>query len=445
LAILSQFLMNQSIRRKIAIPSRQFPLVRSDVARTSPRRERRPRGENLIETRTRIRDRQSNTEKKQMTRNTFMQTFGANSLVRTLTLALAGLMLTGCGFTPPQPSPQPQPQPTPDPTPAPDAGTNGQQDAGTNGQPDAGTNALPDPQPAAQPRLFIANFAGFSVTSYADPATVNGNIAPDTNLQGAQTQLFQPIGLTVDNSGALSVANRAGASVTSYDDADTTNGNLAPDRNVQGAATQFVSPRDLEHQSETDLMYVLDDATRLIHVFDAASTSTFNGNLAPMRTINASATMAAPTGLSMGEGDELYVSDGAGFVYVFANASTLNGVVAPTRIITSASFGAPMDVFIDQSDNMLVADVAGNFIYTFNNAASLNGTVAPDFSLQVQGAAAIYSVVTDSNDTGFIADAGNAIFSYDGISTLNGTLAADRTIQGANTLLSTPIRVFLTE
>ena len=81
-----------------------------------------------------------------MTRNTLMPLIGAKSFVR---------------------------------TPAPDAGTNGQQDADTSG--------LPDPLPVAQPRLFIANFAGASVTSYADPATVNGNIPPETNLQAAHT------------------------------------------------------------------------------------------------------------------------------------------------------------------------------------------------------------------------------------------------------------------
>jgi len=375
-----------------------------------------------------------------MTRNTLKLSFGVNYLVRAFTLALATLTLTGCpGVVPPLPSPQPQPQPTPapTPTPAPDAGTNGQQNVDTNG--------APDPQPVAQPRLFIANYNGNNVTSYADPSTVNGNIAPDTNLFGGQTQLAQPFYLTVDNGGALSVANFAGARVTSYDDADTTNGNLAPDRNVQGMASQLVNPRSLAHQSATDLMYVLDSASRLIYVFADASTAAFNGNLAPIRTIDATAFLVNPQGIHMDDSDQLYVSDAAGTVFVFANASSLNGVIAPTRIITSAVFTTPIDVFIDQFDNMLVVDLTGGFVYTFNNASSRNGNVAPDFSLQVQGATALYAIAVDSQGAGYLANLGNSVFSYDGIATLNGLLAPDRTIQGDNTLLNTPVHVYISE
>mgnify|MGYP001472085549 CR=1 FL=1 len=94
--------------------------------------------------------------------------------------------------------------------------------------------------PAVTPQLFIANFTGNNVTSYLNPSTVNGNIAPDTNLAGANTQLASPSDIVVDTVSALLASNFTGLSITSYDNAVAANGNLTPSRNVQGANTQLI-------------------------------------------------------------------------------------------------------------------------------------------------------------------------------------------------------------
>jgi len=295
--------------------------------------------------------------------------------------------------------------------------------------------------------LFIANIAGNNVTSYQDPVTVNGNVAPDTNLQGAQTQLNGPSDMVVTGDKTLIVSNFTGKAITSYKNANATNGNLTPDGNVQGAATTLVGPTTLTINTGADLLFVADIATDQILVFAGASTTVFNGNLAPTRTI-ASAALNNPFGINFGANDVLYVANNGGKnVLVFDNASNKNGTVAPDRIINSASFAAAIlfDVFIDRNDTMFVVDAIG-FIYIFNNASTLNGTVAPDFTLKVTPAAFITAIAVDSNDTGYIVDrTANAVYSYDNISTLNGTLNPDRTIQGASTQLSGPIRVFLEE
>jgi hypothetical protein len=307
--------------------------------------------------------------------------------------------------------------------------------------------------PAALPDvLFIANFnpvTGNSVTSYQSPETVNGNIAPDTNLQGTQTQLTNPADIVVDAAGALLVTNFATNSITVYSNAISANGNFAPNRNVTGGATGLAGPVSLAVDTTNDLVFVANIApANNILVYANASTATFNGNLAPTRTIatTTSADINNIRGINLDGSDNLYVANfGAGNVLVFANASALNGDLTPTRIIGSPDFAgaAIWDVYVDSADRMYVVDQAGR-ILTFNNASTLNGTVSANFILTVSVAgAAPTAIAVGPNGTGYIVDTANdAIYSYDSIATLNGTLAPDRTIQGAQTQLDTPIRVY---
>lgn len=296
------------------------------------------------------------------------------------------------------------------------------------------------------PQLFIANFGpNNNITSYQDPATVNGNVPPDTNLQGAQTQLDMVSDIVVNNVGELIATNFGTPSITVYADAASANGNLEPDGNVQGAATELVQPTSLAINTAEDLLFVADQGSDDIYVYQDTASSTFNGNIAPIRIIS-STDLNNPTGINFGANDEIYVANnGNNNILVFANASNLNGDVAPTRIITSAAFTTVFDVYIDDDDNMVVVDPAA-IVYTFNNAASLNGNQDPDFTLTVPPAGNLTAVTVDTTGTGYLVDSGNdAIYAYDNITTRNGALNPDRTIQGANTQLDTPIRVFLVE
>ena len=294
--------------------------------------------------------------------------------------------------------------------------------------------------------MYIANFGGFNVTSYQDPSTVNGNIAPDTNLEGAQTQLDGPSDIVVTGNDTLIASNFNTDTVTSYANARESNGNLTPDGNVQGAATLLDDPTTLAVNMAEDLLFVANFGVNdEILVYTGASTSSLNGNLAPTRVIT-STDIQNPVGINFGADDDLYVVNSVlNNVVVIANASTTNGNVAATRIIDSASFVTPFDVFIDSNDTMYVVDFTG-FIYTFNGASTLNGTVAPDFTLEVPPAVQLTAIAVDSNGTGYIVDfAADAVYSYDNLATLNGALNPDRTIQGAQTQLDGPIRVFLDE
>jgi hypothetical protein len=314
---------------------------------------------------------------------------------------------------------------------------------------DAG-GAPPPPPPPPAPVLLIANFIGNNVVGYdiSDPQNINGNIAPDANLQGGQTQLNAPSDIVVDAGGSLLASNFNTPSVTGYPNAvdlSGINGNVAPTRNVQGAATQLFQPTSLAVNTQNDLLFVANIGDDFIRVYADASTNAFNGNLAPIRSIS-SVNMNNPFGINFGANDDLYVANNAlNNVAVFAGASNLNGNVAATRILTNAAFANLYDVFVDPNDTLFVVN-AGGTIHIFNNASTRNGAVAPDFTLTVQGAAFLTAIAVDSAGVGYIVDnVANAVYSYDNIATRNGTLPPDRTLQGANTQLSGPIRVFLLE
>jgi sugar lactone lactonase YvrE len=303
----------------------------------------------------------------------------------------------------------------------------------------------------ATPILFVANFTGSNVVGYdiSSVNNVNGNVPPTANLAGGQTLLSSPSDIVIASDGSLLVTNVGTRSITTYlnaHDLAGINGNVAPARNVQGMATTLTTPASLAVKTASDLLFVSDLTPARILVFASVSTSGFNGNMAPLRTIT-SPDVVSPIGINFGAGDTLYVANGGATrtIAVFDNASTLNGTVAATRVISSASFVGLFDVYVDAAnDRMFVVDNGGRKIHVFENASTRNGAVMPDVTLTVSGAGSLTAIAVDSKGVGYIVDeTGNAVYSYDNIATRNGTIAPDRTLKGTNTQLSSPIRVFL--
>lgn len=297
--------------------------------------------------------------------------------------------------------------------------------------------------------LFIANYLGNNITSYYAPQTVIGNIAPDTNLAGAATQIVSPADIVIDAAGALGVANFGANAIRCYEDAETANGNFAPDRNVVGAATQLAGPASMAIQMPEDLLFASNylGAPDSIAVFSDASSAMFNGNLAPTRLFT-SASISDPSGINLDSQGTLYVvSPVLGSVAAFADADSLNGPVAATRIINSADFAGHVlfDVFVDLEDRLYVLAQDG-FVFIFEDASTLSGMVSPSFVLQISGAIVTTAIVVDRSGIGYVADYGaHTIYSFDDIATLNGLRVADRVISGASTQLVGPIRLFLWE
>lgn len=304
------------------------------------------------------------------------------------------------------------------------------------------------------PVLYIANSIGSSITAYniANPNNINGNVAPTANLSGGQTLLSVPYDVVIAADNSLLTVNIGSKSITTYlnaRDLSGINGNVAPARNVQGAATTLATPASLAIRTSSDLLFVSDLTPARILVYAGVSTSGFNGNMAPIRTIT-STDVTSPIGINFGAGDTLYVANtgAATSIAVFDNASTLNGAVAATRVITSASFTTLYDVYVDVANDRLFAlDFGGKKVHVFNNASTRSGPVMPDVTLTVSGASGLMTAVAvDSKGVGYIVDyTANAVYSYDNIATRNGTIAPDRTLKGSNTQLSGAIRLFLLE
>ncbi len=310
-----------------------------------------------------------------------------------------------------------------------------------------------NPPPTPTKILFVANSLGNNVTAYGftDPARLSGDVAPDANVVGFQTQLNAPTAVVIDNSAALLVNNSATPAITGYANAldlAALNGDTAPNRIVQGAATGLVGSASMALETANDLLFVAEVDTGVINVYANASSS-FNGNVAPVRTIT-STDVAVPRGINFGANDQLYVANGLDVdnVVVFANASALVGSVSATRVIQSPAFADVFDAFIDANNTLYVVNGAGgrNRVDIFANATTLDGTVLPDASINVIGAGNISAIVVDFAGNGYIADsANNAIYGYNAIVTRSGLVPPDRTLQGANTGLAGPLRMFLHE
>jgi hypothetical protein len=313
------------------------------------------------------------------------------------------------------------------------------------------------PPPPPTPQLFITNAGGAgSVTSYMNPATVTGNIAPSTNLSGAAPQFTTPYGVLVNSAGELQVLN-VGApwnpvpvapSIATFSNASTGGGNLAPTRNVSGAATEMNRPADIALNGARDLLFVSNCGNNRILVFLNPHQPGFNGNLAPTRFFHTatSGELNAPLGICVDAGDNLYVANAnANNVLVFASASTRTGDVSASRTITSPTFQWVQDVFVDGGNRLYVLRTPGA-VDIFNNASALHGPQTPSATLTIPGGPWwANSIVVSRNGTAYIAESTLGILSYDNISGLNGAVAPHRTIQGPATQLATPYGLFLLE
>jgi sugar lactone lactonase YvrE len=294
------------------------------------------------------------------------------------------------------------------------------------------------------PTLFVANQSGDTIVSFRNPASLQGNVFPATTLVGIDTKLAGSRDVIINSAGSLLVCNNAINSITVYNNATTATGNLAPVRNVNGLATQLLLPMSMELDTAHDVLYVANDSfSQTIVAFNHTTAVTFDGNLAPARTI-VGVGMIQPHGMRLDSADNLYVANnGNNNVIVFAHASTAMNTVTPTRTLTCSAFSLLEDVLVDSGDHLFVLGADG-IVLVFNNASTRMGVVTPDSALTIQGAFTVRSIAVDDAGTGYISDAvANAIYVYDNIRTRTGIRAPDRTIQGSNTRLSGPTRLFL--
>ena len=142
--------------------------------------------------------------------------------------------------------------------------------------------------------LYVANFYGSTVTTYAP--TAKGNAKPLHTIAGSKTGLNGPYGVAVDASHNVSVVNTNGGSaftgsVTVY--AAGAYGNVAPTRTISGSNTGLFYPFGIALDSSTNI-YITNYNGQSVTVYAAGA----NGNVAPVQTISGSNTgLNGPAGI----------------------------------------------------------------------------------------------------------------------------------------------------
>ena len=301
-------------------------------------------------------------------------------------------------------------------------------------------------------RLYTSDWTNDSIPVFNNANSANGNIFPDRSVSGAATLLNEPSSIWLDKaSDRLYVANNNTNSILVFNNASTINGNAVPARVISGAATTLSSPYSVWYDAGSDRFYVPNYGANSILVFDNAST--INGNVAPSRIISGTATtLSGPiTVWYDATADQLYVSNyGAPSVIVFSNAGTATGDVAPSRTIagSNTTFSGPFPLWLDyDSDELYVGDYSNSSILVFKNASTADGNITP--SRIISGASTTLSepwglFLDSANNRLYVMDPGAvSVLVFNSASSINGDVVPDRTIAGSNTGFSYPTGLWL--
>ena len=111
-------------------------------------------------------------------------------------------------------------------------------------------------------------------------SSADGNVPPIRTLQGAQTKLAWPMGITLDaQAGELAVANYGTNEILVF--AKSANGDVAPSRILGGDRTGIVGPIAVQIDPKNNEIWVANYGDHTAVVFDR----TASGNVAPKRII----------------------------------------------------------------------------------------------------------------------------------------------------------------
>jgi Beta-propeller repeat len=227
--------------------------------------------------------------------------------------------------------------------------------------------------------LYVTNVATDSITVY--PAGANGSVNPVLTIQGEHTLLDSPTAIAFDSAGNIYVANagKGGGgqdSITEY--AAGSSGDAVPVASINGGNTKLYSPSGITVDSGGNI-YVANPGSILYAankspIVQAVDTITVyargsTGNTAPVRAISGALTrLEWLSGIAVDSSGNIYAnslglegSRGAGIV-IFAAGS--NGNVAPTTSIDGdcANLTTTGPIALDANANIYVGgyDNLGN-------------------------------------------------------------------------------------
>lgn len=288
-----------------------------------------------------------------------------------------------------------------------------------------------------------------SILRFSQALSANGNVQPAGTINGSSTQLSKPRFLRVDTTrDRLFVANNGSSSILIFNNASAANGNLAPSAVLAGSATTLSSPVDVAIDPGNDLLYV-GDGTRIL-VFSGQSSFSGNVNIAPVRTFLAGGLVSGI--LLDTSNDTLYVSDANDDqVLVFGQASLQVIAGAPSALIigSNTQLFSPSGLALDGAGRLVVSNAGTTVNSTpsvtiYSSPTTSNGNILPDTI--IAGGSTGFAVPSQlaldpssANGELFIADVtAQKIFIYNNANNLRGNIGAapDASIAGANTGLS---------
>lgn len=302
-----------------------------------------------------------------------------------------------------------------------------------------GGTPTPTPVGGTGGQLYVANATNNAILRFDKASSASGNIPPAATISGSQTQISNPQHIFVATTGdKLFVANQGTAGVLVFDAVSTKTGNVAPARTISGSSTGLASPVDVALDEPRDILYVAD--TRDVLVFSSGSTAT--GNIPFLHDIQAGFIISA---LYLdAANDRLFLADSAAnAIHIYDNASTLNLKVASTRTIVGAAtlLDQPSGVGVDAVGKLVVAN-AGGSITVYVNAAATSGNIAP--SVTISGASTTLSapsqIAVNKSTTlveVFLAKLnGGNVPVFSDLGAKQGNIAPTRNITGAATGLT---------
>ncbi len=291
--------------------------------------------------------------------------------------------------------------------------------------------------------MYVTDFNNPSLDVFNNAGTASGNVVPDRTISGAATTFNEPVFLWLDKgSDRLYISDDVTGHILVFNNATTVNGNIAPSRTISSASLSI--PEGIWLDSSSDTLYVVDNINNSILAFDNAST--LNGSVTASRIISGSnTTLNSPIGIWLdATNDTLYITNwNANAILVFDNASTATGNVTPSRIISGSNTGlnGPQGIWLDAtSDQLYVANQFGHSVTVFDNASTATGNIAPSRTISgaSTGLASPTGVWYDaSTNRLYVADQfADSISVFDGGNTVTGNITPSKVIAGPNTNLN---------
>ena len=305
--------------------------------------------------------------------------------------------------------------------------------------------------------LFVVNESTDEITSYNLASGLDGAVLPTTILNaGDATSIFQPRVVAVTPAGRLFVGRQSGG-IAGFNDAFAAIEDTPADFVVEGTNSGTEGPIAFAYDAANDRLYVGNaPAADGIQVFDNVSEAAFSGDVPPTRTFSPPDRSPFDTAVMVIDAlyldhlGNLYVSDTSGLsgnssrILVFNNLDTAEDSVTPARTITSTAWMNIQDLVVDERDILYVID-GNDSVFMFELASEEDGDVTPELTLTVErDIVALEGIAVDENGVGFLADRSNhRVYSYGDMGTLNGTFSPDATLEGNETELFAPRKMFL--